>query len=278
MTRMKRRGTIGLAALLLLLAGGCATLQGIVQKPEVRFAGVSLDHMTLFEATPVFNFKMTNPNPVRIAVGAITYNMTVNDRKFVNGVADRGEKIKAGESEIVSVPVNINYLDLFETFTEFNASEQVRYNLSGDIDVGPFQIPFGHEGTLTVPKLPKISLKNVAVSDISLTRAKVQLILGIENNNPFAVKLNGLQYGLKLGGKEFARGEMRAVPAVDEKGVSTLTIPMKVNFFKLGRSVYRLLKETSSMYELSGEMKFDIPRLGEKRIPFSQTGSVPVIK
>lgn len=276
MTRLKMRNTVWLAAL--LLAGGCATLQGIVQKPEIEFAGVSLDHMTLFEATPVFKFKMTNPNPVRIPVGAITYNMSINDRKFVSGVADKGMKIGARESGIVSVPVNVDYLDLFETFTEFNASREVRYNLSGAIDVGPFQIPFAHEGSLMVPKLPEISLKNVAVSDLSLTRAKVELILGIENSNPFAVKLNGLQYGIKLGGKEFVRGEMRAVPAVDEKGVSTLTIPMNVNFFKLGRSVYSLLKETSSMYELSGEMKFDIPRIGEKRVPFTQKGSVPVIK
>ncbi len=262
----------------LLLAGGCATLQGIVQKPEIRFAGVSLDHMTLFEATPVFKFEMSNPNPVRIAVGAIKYNMIINDRKFVNGVADKGRRIGAEASEIVSVPVNINYLDLFETITDFNTSEQVRYELSGDIDVGPFEIPFGHRGTLMVPKLPEISLKNVAVSDISLTRAKIQLVLGIRNNNPFAVKLNGLQYGIKLGGKDFVRGEMRAVPAVDEQGVSTVTIPMNVNFFKLGRSVYRLLKETSSMYELTGEMKFDIPKLGEKRVPFRQMGNVPVIR
>jgi LEA14-like dessication related protein len=264
--------------IVLLLAGGCATLQGIVRKPEVRFAGVSLDHMSLFEATPVFNFKMTNPNPVRIAVERVSYSMKINDRKFVNGVVNKGSRIGSNDSEIVSVPVTIDYLDLFETLTELNRSELIRYELSGDFDVGPFRIPFGHEGSLMAPRLPKISLENVLVSDISLTRADVRLVLGIENNNPFAVKLNGLEYGIKLGGETFARGEMEAVPAVDENGVATVSIPLTINLFKLGRSVYALLKEASSGYELTGEMRFEIPELGEKRVPFSRRGNVPVSK
>lgn len=262
----------------LLLAGGCATLRGIAQKPEVRFAGVSLEHMTLFEATPVFNFKMTNPNPVRISAKRISYKMKINDRKFVNGVADKGKRIGPGASEIISVPVTIDYLDLFDTFSELDRSEQIRYELSGGIDVGPFTVPFGHKGALTAPKLPKISLKDVAVSDISLTGAKVQLVLGILNDNPFAVKLNGLEYGVKLRGKTFAQGEMLTVPPVNENGVSTVTIPLDINFFKLGRSVYALLREASSGYELTGEMRFDIPKLGERRIPFREEGEVSVRK
>lgn len=275
---MIKQTAVWMTVFLMLTGSGCATLQGIVQKPEIQFEDVSMDQMTLFSATPVFKFKMTNPNPVGVAVDSVAYNLTINDRKFINGVADSGIRLPAGGSGVVSVPVMVNFLDLFETFSDLDRSEQIRYALSGDINIGPFKLPFDHQGTFTAPRLPKISLKNVAVSDISLTHARVSLTLGIENDNPFAVKLDGLQYGVKLGGNTFAAGETRTVPQVNENGISTIAIPLELNFFKLGRSVYSLLKEASSGYELTGEMRFDIPKIGEQRIPFRREGKVPVSK
>ncbi len=264
----------------LVIGGGCATIRGIVQKPKVDFAGMSLREMDLFEITPIFNFEITNPNPFGVLVKKVTYNLKVNDNKFINGVADKGVRLPAGGVDVVSVPVTINYLDVFETFTEFNSRNKLTYNLSGAVGVGPFNIPYKTRGTLDVPDLPKISLKNVEMSDVSLTNASMRFTIDIENNNPFAVKLNGLDYGIKLSGKEFATGKVEAaeIPAVDGKGITTVKIPMNVNFFKLGRSVYNLLKENTSGYELSGEMMFDIPKRGKKRVPFRQEGNVPLKK
>jgi LEA14-like dessication related protein len=266
------------AAVALTALGGCVSFRGLVQKPTARFAGMSLEHLTLFEATPSFHFEVKNPNPFGITVKTVSYHLKINDQKFVNGVVDKGIHLGGLGTLVVDVPVTLSYLDLFATFSEFEQSDEVIYDIGGTITVGPFKIPYQTEGTLFVPRIPRITLQQVAVKNVSIAGAEVLFTIDIENDNPFAVTLNGLHYGIKLAGREFATGEMEALAPIEQNGITTLRIPMDVNFFKLGASVYKLLKETSSGYELSGEMSFDVPQEGEKRVPFRQLGNVPLSK
>ncbi len=261
---------------ILLIASGCATIKGMVQKPQVRFAGMGLDNLSLLEATPIFKFKVSNPNAFGVMIKSVAYNLKINQRKFIKGVADKGVQLPAGETDIIEVPITVNYLDLFESITEFKNSARVDYDLSGNIEIGPFTIPYENQGKLTIPRLPRVSLQNVKVADLTLTGADVTFDLEIGNDNPFALNLSGLNYGIRLGGKEFISGETRAIPTVEKNGFSTLSVPMRVNFFKLGRSVYNLLKSSTSDYEIIGEMQVDVPKGGQKRIPFQHSGNVPV--
>lgn len=275
---MYKKSTVFILILTSMMIWGCATFKDfekLVQKPTVSFKGISFRNMSLFEGTPVFKFKITNPNPIGATIRRITYDFKVNDEPFIYDVLEKGITIKPGGSGVVEVPVTFNYLDLFESVTELIRSESVAYDLSGSIRVGLFDIPYQTKGNYKIPKLPKVSLKNVDISDLSFTKASLMFHLDVKNSNPFTVKLNGLDYGIKLGGKEFVKGRAQTVSSIGKNGTSTLKIPLDISFLKLGRSVYNLMTESSSGYELSGRMKFDMPKIGIKSIPFKKTGEVP---
>lgn len=257
---------------------GCATLQNLVQKPEIAFKGMHVKNMSLFEGDVVFKFEVSNPNPVGARLTNIDYNLKLNEEDFIKGNLDQGLSLKAGGSSIVELPVTINYFDLFETVAEVIETGEVAYNLTGSMGVGPFDIPYQTRGSFPIPKLPKVSLKDLRISDISLTGATMKLSLDMRNDNPFTVALSGLKYGLKLGGKEIAKGAVKEIPHIGEKSSSVLEIPLKLSFFKLGRSMYNLLTETSSDYELTGEMKVAVPEKGEKSFTFQKAGKVPFHK
>ncbi len=275
---MCRKSVLLLLFATALMLCGCATLKKFVKKPTAEFVGMSMKRVSLFEATPVFKFKVTNPNPVGVTVSNISYDLKINDLDFAKSVLNEKITLESDGSGIVEVPVTVNYFDVFETVADFVQSDKVRYDLSGSVGVGPFAIPYQKKGEFDVPKLPKVSLKNVEVKDISLFGATMNFALEMKNANPFTVQLNELAYTLKLGGKEFAKGMTQALPPIDGKGGSTLEIPMNVNFIKLGRSVYNMLTGLSSEYDLSGSMKFTIPNVGEKSFPFQQSGVVPFHK
>jgi LEA14-like dessication related protein len=257
---------------------GCATLQNLVQKPQISFKGMHVNNMSLFEGDLVFKFEVTNPNPVGATLTNVAYNLKLNDEDFIKGNLNKGLSLKAGGSSIVELPVTINYFDLFETVAEVIETGEVAYNLAGSMGVGPFNIPYQTKGSFPIPKLPKVSLKDVRISDIALTGATMKLVLDMKNDNPFTVALSGLKYGLKLGGKEVANGVVKEIPPIGEKTSSVLEIPLKLSFFKLGRSVYNLLTESSSDYELTGEMKVAVPEKGEKSFTFQKAGKVPFRK
>jgi len=272
---MYRKFVVSALIITILMSGGCAAVREFVREPSVKFEGVSFRDMSLFEATPVFKLNITNPNPIGITVGKIAYALKINGKPFIKNTLDKGLTINAGRSAIAEVPVTFNYLDVLESLTALNRSDTIPYDLSGSVNIGILNLPYHTKGDLPVPKLPKVSLKNIGISNLSLTGASMIFSLELENRNSFTVQMNGLDYGIKLGGKEFAAGNARSVTAINKNGTSSLEIPLNVSFLSMGRSVYNVLTGTSAGYELSGNMKFNVPKVGEKSFPFQSIGQVP---
>ena len=270
---------ISLIALLLsVLFFSCATLEQLIQKPTVELVGMSLRDMSLFDGTMVFKFKVTNPNPMGATLSNLSYNLKIDNNEFIKGVQDKGIRLPAGGWEIVELPLTVNYLEFFDSVTEFINNDEIPYDLSGSFGIMGFNIPYHTKGKLSIPKLPKVSLKSVDISGFSFLGASLNFVLELDNSNPFAVALNGLDYGIKLGGTEFVNGEAKTITNIAQNGKSTIKIPLNVNFLKLGQSAYNLLTGDSSEYELTGNMKFNVPKIGEKSFPFSKLGEVPFTK
>ncbi len=271
-----------LAVLLGMLLSGCADVSNFVQqflqKPQVSLEEVTFRELSLLQGTVVFHIRITNPNPVGATVNRIQYNLTMNERDFVKGTLAEGIQIKASCSETVELPVTVTYLDLFQSVKDLLSAEAMSYHLFGSVGIGPMDIPYSKKGNLPVPKLPEISLKQVRVTSLSLAGATVKFTVDLKNKNPFALALQGIQYRIRLGGTAFAKGKARAVYSITERGTSTVEIPVRVNFLKLGRSAYNLLAEKSSSYEISGELNIQVPKLGQKSFPFKKTGEVPIGK
>lgn len=266
---------IALLICVLMFICSCATLQQFVKMPSVSFQGLSFKNMSFVEGDAVFKLKVTNPNPIGANLTRVAYNLRINDKQFLKNVMNKNIALAAGGSSIVEVPVTINYMEFFQSVTEFVQSDKVAYDLSGSVGVGPLDIPYQKKGDLTVPKLPKVSLKKIAVSNPTIAGVSVILSLGMENSNPFTLDLSGLNYSIKLGGMKFAEGSATHVSPIGKNSSSTLEIPLRVNFFEASQSLYNLLTKSSSEYELAGEMKFHIPETGEKRFPFQTVGKVP---
>ncbi|QTA79160.1 WHy domain-containing protein [Desulfonema limicola] len=253
---------------------GCAALQQLIDKPEVKFQGMSLKNISLFEAVPVFKFIIINPNPMGISVHQVTYNLTINDLKFIKGVSDQQTRIKAASSGILELPISFNYMDVFKSASEFIGSDKAEYNLSGSIGIGPFSIPYENKGEFEVPDLPALALKSVKISSLSLKGASIVFDLELENNKDFAIDLSTLDYSIKLDGKDFIKGIQTNISPVRQNSRLNLEIPLELNFFELGTSVYKVFKDSSADYELSGSMKFNIPKIGTRDFPFLKKGKV----
>jgi LEA14-like dessication related protein len=275
---MVRRMLILLLLVCTVALSGCATLKALIQKPTVAFESVTFQNMSLFDGTLVFSFKVTNPNPIGINLDKIGYDLKIGDKDLVKGTIDKGLSLKARGTETVELPISINYLDFFKSITDFINSDKIKYDLSGFFQIAMLSIPYQAKGSLDIPKIPAISLRNIQVKNISFTGASLLMTLEIDNNNPFAVAIKSLNYGINLGGEKFANGATTKPTDITKNGKSTVEIPVDVDFLKLGRSAYKLLTKSSTGYELTGNMKISIPKVGDKEFPFSKVGQIPIGK
>ncbi len=257
-----------------LLLYGCAVFQNIIQQPTVEFDSVAMRDMTLFDGTAVFRFKVGNPNPVNLNLDGLTYLIRIDGRDFLNGDLKQGLTLPANGVLAVEVPIRINYMDFFNSIADFLKKDSLKYDLSGTFAFGIFNIPYSHQGDFTVPKLPKVSLKSAAVRKMSLAGADLILQLEMANDNPFAVALKNLDYGIKIGGVSIADGKTAAISPLTDQGRQVIEVPVHINFLTLGQTAYQLLNKGSAAYEVSGNMGVEVPELGIKPVPFTRSGQV----
>ncbi|NNG00979.1 MAG: hypothetical protein HKM93_16440 [Desulfobacteraceae bacterium] len=258
--------------------GGCATIDKIVQKPEITFKGMSLKDASLFQATPVFSFNIYNPNAIAIPLRGLSYNLKINGRHLAEGIVTPASTLHASSSSIAKLPVTVNYLDMFDTISSFLRSDKVDYELAGGLDLGLLTIPLSAKGVMSVPKLPEIRLQRVAVTKMGLAGASLVFDVGIRNPNNFTMGIDGLNYELTLGDSKITKGSTGPVETIGKNNKSTLQIPIDVDFLSIGRAISQLLSRKTMDYQMTGNMSFDVPAFGVKHFPFSKTGNMPVVR
>jgi len=265
--------------LLLLIIFSCATLQQLVKKPTVKFKNMKISNPSFTDATLLFNFDITNPNPVGGKIDQITYDLQINDQQFLKGNLNQGISLKANGTKSAQIPLQIKYLDFFGSVTDFIQSDSVHYNLSGNFKILSFLIPYHTKGVLPLPKLPKISLKSIDVKKVTLTGATILCLIELSNQNDFNLGLDKIDFGLNLAGSDIANLSSNKVPKMTKKGKSQIELPLDLNFLEVGQAVYNLVKKSGEKtYQLNGDLTLDIPGSGKKKIPFKSSGKVPVKK
>lgn len=268
--------TVGSVVVLgcLLFSFGCATLQQLAKKPEITYEGLTIRDMTVSGSTLVFHLNVSNPNPVGARISDFTYKLKVNNKALLNGVLDKGLALSANGTARVDLPMVVNYFKVFDSVSAFMSAKDIRWDLSGTFHVMGIPFPYHAQGELPLPKIPKISLSKIEVSAFSFSGAALALRLDVENDNTFTINPGGLDYSIKIGGMQLASGRTSGISSISGKSKATLRLPVEISFKDLGLSVYSLLKNDSTDYELSGRWILNVPPLGEKAIPFSTAGQV----
>jgi len=274
---MSRKNILSVLIAATMMLGGCAAIvdQQLIDKPSVRFEGFSLNSVSLFEATPTFLFKVVNTNPMGLKIRNISYNLKINDKKFIKGVTDKDIRLKPVSSEQLGLSVTFNLSDLFIFSTEFFQTGKLAYDLSGNVGIGAFAVPYHTKGYLEIPKLPEISLGYVDACGFSLIGSStIVFVLNLKNANAFPVQLAELGYRIKIAEKEFISGLIREIPPIDKNSSLSLKIPMRSDFSEPDWPVNTMLAGGSLPYHLSGNMKFYTLKRMEKNFPFQNAGEV----
>jgi len=274
---MASKLTVGIVLSAVLMLGGCATIEQLVQKPQITFDSLGTRDMSLLEGTLLFRFNVNNPNPVGIHLDDILYDLDINGRRFISSRLNQGVRLAASGSSMMEIPVTVNYLDMFDSLAQFMRSDVLNYRLSGSAGVGPLRIPYRTSGNLDVPKIPDITVENIAIDSLSFSGATLRLSLGMANANAFAMKMDGLEYTARLGDVELAKGTARQIAPLAANGRSTMAVDVNLDFMKLGRSARTLLSGSSARCRLDGNMLVDTLK-GIEKVPFQFDGQVPFLR
>lgn len=277
----KRRAQLGMLFLLLFIslnASGCKTLGTVLnsmfQKPKIRYNKMHLRDVNLKSMKMDFDFILSNPNAVEVTLTHFSYDLRIDGRDFLKGTTKRAMELKANGEGPLRVPFQLEFQKFANTLIAFfqQNKDAVSYHLK--LQVG-FQTPIGEvllppmniRGQAPIPKLPKMRVIGVALGAMSLMGATLNFKVGMKNEGKFPLKMNGFNYGFRIGGVAIGGGNTQ-VSGLKAGGEQVMTIPLKLNFLKVGMAVANIIRSKKVPYDFAGKID-----MGMFKLPFNLKGS-----
>ena len=158
-----RLASVLVLAFIVSLLSGCETLEQALnlRKPDASLKGLKFGDVSLKSATLIFDVEVKNPYPVALPLVNIDYGLTSGSNKLFSGEASIESSIPARSSKVLSLPVSVSYLDIFNAFKGIKPGSKIPYKAGLGISMdtpalGILRLPLEKNGELAVPSIPNL--------------------------------------------------------------------------------------------------------------------------
>ncbi len=122
---------------------------------------------------------------------------------------------------------------------------------------------------------PGVSLRNVQMTEVELSRQTFLLSFDVTNPNPFPLPISTVSYGVELDNYRFASGRTQGGFTVPASGDGEFAISVELNLLKTAPQLLYLVRDgvkRDVAYELKGQLGVDIPLT--KPMNFESNGAI----
>jgi len=264
-----------LAAVPLVVLSGCATLENQFKQPEVSLGDARITSMSLQDAQVAFDVDVKNPNAIGLSLKGLTYTLQVQGKQLFNGTHSERFEINANSTSRVTLPFTLRYEDVFGTIMALRDNKELSYQISGEADFGLIRLPYSKSGTIAMPKLPEISVENLRINRLGFDGVDLALALKVGNENAFPIRLDGLDYNLKLADASLIKGGSTTPFSVDANKNGEMVLNLSLNYAQIGALLQALNSSSSMPIEFNSQMK--LPGIkGQTTLPYNWKGDIPL--
>lgn len=266
----------------------CSALNELanIQKPKLSIDDVSVTRLSLSDIELTFDVQVENPNPMAVTFNDYAYDFKLNEQTFVSGNQSSQTEVAASSSSIIKVPVQFGYRELFNTFQSLRERDETNYSLLINTWVqvpilGRLELPLRKDGTFPVVKVPKISLENLSLKSLSLTKADLVVDLNIQNPNGFDLNVSDLDYQLDLNGVSPISGTIDRSLELTQNSASTIQLPVSLNLLDLGSAVRDILinrENISFSFSGSSTVGSSLPIFEPSSFNFEREGTLNILR
>ena len=259
-------------ALIVLLAllplTTCQTMQALLIEPVISLHSVELTGIDFNGVDLLCIVKIENPNDIFIPFPETGWEFFINANSFISGTIRNNQRIGARSSTLIEVPVNLNYVSVFNSFASLIGTRQMNYKAAFALKfplpvIGDRIMHLEHEGSVPLPQLPRLSAPSMRIESTDLTRAVLLFSLNIENQNAFDLPAPNISYDFQLNRNPFLTGGVASVGPLAASSTTPLNFRLQVNYADLLRAFASLANTREAATSMNFSFDFGIPAFGD---------------
>ena len=122
---------------------------------------------------------------------------------------------------------------------------------------------------------PRVSLRQVQVTELALNRQTFVLDFDVTNPNPFSLPIKAISYGVELDGQRFASGETQSAFTIPASGDGAFAISVSLNLLQTAPRLLFIVRNgvrNDVPYKLEGRFEIDMPFV--RPLSFTNSGTI----
>lgn len=123
---------------------------------------------------------------------------------------------------------------------------------------------------------PTVNYNKMSIQNISFDGVTLLFDFDVNNPNKFGVSADQYTYEFFINDNSFLSGIQTENLRVSRESTSTVQIPITLNFSEVFNTFSSVVRRDSLSYRLSSEVQFDLPGVGQRKVPVSAAGEIPI--
>lgn len=125
---------------------------------------------------------------------------------------------------------------------------------------------------------PRVSLRQVQVTELALDKQTFVLDFDVTNPNPFPLPIKAVSYGVELDGQRFASGATQSAFTVPAGSDGAFAISVNLNLLQTAPKLLFIVRDgvrRDVPYKLEGRFEIDMPFV--RPLSFTSTGTIRLL-
>jgi LEA14-like dessication related protein len=253
--------------------------------PDLQSTKTVIDEITADSMKGKLIMRVKNSLPFTIDIDSLQYKVTIDGDTVTKGYDDNGIRIEANSNDEVTVPIKTNIRSFYKKVEQLESDSAnvgvhaVLYN-SFPV-VGSRAIPVNFTKKVYIPKLPKVEVEGVDLSNLGLKGGKLQVKVKVTNYSSMPYTINGFTYRFKMSDNIDMKGTSQEKFNFRKKGTEIINIPVDIDLNQIGEAAMKILfKSDDTPYNFSGNMHIVTEQagLGTFDMAFQSSGTIKQLK
>jgi LEA14-like dessication related protein len=231
-----------------------------------------------------FQLILRNPTAAPLLLSRYDYKVVIDETGYFDLQIDLAEPlpVPARGETLIALPVKLNYANLFPAVPGLKDKDLAFCYVSGGMTFRDERrkekrVPMAFSSDF--PVFRGLEFEPAPIEAESLTIGGAEIVAGVVLRNPngFSFTIDKWTYRLSLVGRPVAEGAGGEGTKIAARGEATLSFPVTIDFYEIGRMVYDGLAQPPTDARAAGEVEITTP-WGPWRISYDRSAKVAVRK
>jgi LEA14-like dessication related protein len=235
---------------------------------------VTEQNLTSFTVEARMNFQ--NPDASPLEIREANFEVSLDGTSMGKGHAALDQSVGPGDAQFLRIPAPITLATDEDSLKKWLAKgdQPISMVMQGTLIINEQGVnreaPFTEVGELRAPRLPVPKMNDVDVGRYAEGELGISFFLGLENQNPFEVRIGSISYRASLDGEEVAAGMASTGDRLPPSQTAEYEIEAAKKSAKTSDMTYAVegvidLGVTKLPYHLTGPVNFSKPGHHKKK-------------